>query len=410
MNILIITQMYSQPDDVGDNKPTKTVNYFAKEWVAMGHNVKVMHCPSKFPYIYYLVPSTIKDRISGRISTMTPPVESRRVLRRDENGIDVYRLPMLKYYPGQAFSKGQMQRQSKRICCILDAGEFVPDVVLGHFANPSAELVRIIANRYEAMSSIVFHHDCDKSEVVKYRLKENCAGIGAIGARSIFEANEVEKNLGLFELPFVCCSGAPNDAVLVAEKECCKHDYKEGIRYIYVGSLIKRKHLDVVIKAFSKIAEENDTLLVVGGGPEETNLKNLANELQLGSKVIFTGRVPREQVLKHMKESHVFSLISDDETYGMVYIEAMLQGCLTIASRHGGFDGIIVDGNNGFICTPGNEDELVQIYKRIKEMTVQERNELGQRAIDVAVRYSEREVAERYLHDVIVRNNEVRSK
>ena len=53
MNILVITQMYSQPDDVGDNKPTKTVNYFAKEWIAMGHKVVVMHCPSKFPYIYY---------------------------------------------------------------------------------------------------------------------------------------------------------------------------------------------------------------------------------------------------------------------------------------------------------------------------------------------------------------------
>lgn len=37
----------------------------------------------------------------------------------------------------------------------------------------------------------------------------------------------------------------------------------------------------------------------------------------------------------------MFTLISDDETYGMVYIEAMLQGCLTIASRKGGFDGIM---------------------------------------------------------------------
>ena len=37
MNILIITQLYPQLDDVGDNKPTKTVEYFAKEWVKKGH-------------------------------------------------------------------------------------------------------------------------------------------------------------------------------------------------------------------------------------------------------------------------------------------------------------------------------------------------------------------------------------
>ena len=405
MNILIITQMYSQPDDVGDNKPTKTVNYFAKEWVSMGNNVKVMHCPSKFPYVYYLVPATIKDKFSGRISTMTPPIESRRNLHRDENGIDVYRFPMLKFYPGQAFSKAAMQRHADQICKVLDEQEFIPDLVVGHFANPSAELVTIITKKYKAKSSIVFHHDCDAKEVIKYRLKENCSGIGAIGARSVTEAKEVQTNLSLRELPFICCSGAPNDAVKVAEKTCGKHAYENGIKFIYVGSLIKRKHLDVVIRAFSKVADNNDRLLVVGGGPEEEYLKGLVKELQLENKIIFTGRVSREQVLKYMKEYHIFTLISDDETYGMVYIEAMLQGCLTIASRKGGFDGIIEDGENGFICDPGNEDELIGIYRRIKGLTAQERNEIGQRAIDLAIHYSEREVAERYLQDVLSRNN-----
>ena len=67
MNILVITQMYSQPDDVGDNKPTKTVNYFVKEWVAMGHRVVVMHCPSKFPLALYLLPSKVKEKFANRI-------------------------------------------------------------------------------------------------------------------------------------------------------------------------------------------------------------------------------------------------------------------------------------------------------------------------------------------------------
>lgn len=403
MNILIVTQMYSQPDDAGDNRPTKTVNYFAKEWCEMGHNVKVMHCPSKFPLLYYLVPSFIKDKFSGRISTMTPPVESRRFLHRNENGIDVYRLPMLKYYPGQAFSKKQMQRHSKAIIRILEEQSFKPDVVVGHFANPSTELVRIIAGRYGAKSSIVFHHDCDKNKVAKYRLKENCEGIKAIGARSITEAKEVQTNLSLQELPFICYSGAPNDSVKAAETTCSKHDYGNGIKYIYVGSLIKRKHVDVVINAFSKVAEEKDKLLVVGGGPEEEYLKGLVKKANLENKVTFTGRVSREQALKYMKENHVFTLISDDETYGMVYIESMLQGCLTIASKKGGFDGIIVDGENGFICKPGDENELTGIYRRIKAMACQERNALGQRAIDLAIHFSEREVAENYLNNILER-------
>lgn len=401
MNILVITQMYSQPDDVGDNKPTKTVNYFVKEWVAMGHRVVVMHCPSKFPLVLYLLPTSIKEKFAGRISTMVPPIESRKELVRDENGAKVYRLPMLKMKPGQAYSSSKMKAQAKLIEKKLEEISFKPELVLGHFANPSLELVAILADYYDSKSSIVFHHDCTESGIAKYRIKENIGRIGAIGVRSVIEAHQVQDRLNLDSLPFICCSGAPNDAVQAAMKVCKKHDYTTGIRHIYVGSLIKRKHLDVVIKAFLNTAEENDTLTVVGGGPEEGNLKKLVKDLGADNKVLFTGRIPREEVLKQMGENQVFTLISHGETYGMVYIEAMLQGCLTIASKGEGFDGIIQDGINGFICDPGNQNNLESIYRRIAEMPMEERNRVGQAAIATAVHYSEREVAERYLEDIL---------
>ncbi len=401
MNILVITQMYSQPDDVGENKPTKTVNYFVKEWTAMGHDVVVAHCPSKFPVILYLLPTSIKEKFSGRISTMVPPIESRKELIREENGAKVYRLPMLKMKPGQAYSATAMTRQANRIKKLLDGQNFKPDLVLGHFANPSTELVADLAEYYKAKSSIVFHHDCTENGIEKYRIRENVARIGAIGARSIIEANQIKVRLKLDKLPFVCCSGAPNDAVQAAKKICRKQDFGSGIRHIFVGSLIKRKHLDVVVRAFLNSAGENDTLTVVGGGPEEETLKALVRELNAEDRIVFTGRVSREEVLKRMGDAQVFTLISHGETYGMVYIEAMLQGCLTIASKGEGFDGIIQDGVNGFICEPGDQMALEKVYKRIAEMSTEERNKIGQTAIDTASHYSEREVADRYLNDIL---------
>ena len=401
MNILIITQMYSQPDDSGDNKPTKTVNYFARDWSSLGHNVVVMHCPSKFPLVYYFVPSFIKDKISGRISTMTPPVESRRDLHRDENGVDVYRFPMLKMYPGQPFSKKAMQKHAKKICNTLDSIRFIPDFVAGHFANPSAELVRIISSHYHTRSSIVFHHDCSPSEIIKYRLEENCRGISVIGARSILEAKNIQKDLKLRKLPFVCYSGVPNDAVTNKNTDCKKHDYSNGVKYVYVGSMIKRKHLDVVIRAFAFVANPMDSLTIIGGGPEEDNIKRLVEDLQISDKVAFTGRIDRSEVLKRLQDCHIFTLISDDETFGMVYCEAMLEGCLTIASKGGGFDGIITDKSNGFICPPGDEKELIKIYKKIISMDIPTRNEIAQRAIQTALHLSEKEVAELYLNTIL---------
>ena len=400
MNILVVTQMYSQPDDAGDNKPTKTVNYFVKEWAAMGHRVIVMHCPSKFPILLYMLPKAVKEKFASRISTMVPPIESRKDLVREENGAIVYRLPMLKVIPGQAYSISTLQKHVRKIMRLLEKEAFVPDVVIGHFANPSLELVANLSEKYKAKSSIVFHHDCNEANIKKYRIKENISRIGAIGARSIVEAEEVRERLDLKYLPFVCCSGAPNDAIEAAQKVCTKQDYSSGIKHIYVGSLIKRKHLDVVIRAFNSVRRDNDTLTVVGGGPEEASLKALTDEMKV-ENVSFIGRVSREEVLKRMSEAHIFTLISDSETYGMVYIEAMLQGCLTIASRSGGFDGIIQNGVNGFICMPGDLEELESIYRTIAGMTTEERNKIGQAAIDTAIHYSEREVAKRYLNDIL---------
>lgn len=401
MNILIITQLYPQPDDVGDNKPTRTVEYFAKEWVKSGHKVIVAHCPSKFPFVFYLIPPKIKDKLAGATSNIFPPLSSRKKLVRKEFGIKVYRFPMLKALPGKGYSKRTMLLQANEISECLKQENFKPDLVVGHFANPSTELTAILAKRYNAKSSIVFHHDCTEANIAKYRLDECVKRIGAIGARSVIEAREIEERLKLRQTPFICYSGAPNDAVEAAKKTCDKQDFSRGIQYIYVGSLIKRKHLDAVIKAFLTVANAHDVLTVVGGGPEEENLKKLADSLNSNNKIVFTGRIPRDEVLKRMGEAQVFTLISDGETFGMVYIEAMLQGCLTIASKGGGFDGLIQDGVNGFICEPGNQKMLESVYKRIAMLSTEERNKIGQAAIDTAIHYSEKEVADRYLQDIL---------
>lgn len=400
MNILVITQMYSQPDDVGDNMPTKTVNYFVKEWIAMGHKVMVLHCPSKFPLVMYLIPNSIKNIFAGRISVIHP-IESRKELVRDESGAIIHRLPMLKIIPGQAFSVNTMKFQARKIERILNENGYTPEVVIGHFANPSLELVANVAEYYKAKSSIVFHLDCSERNIKKYRIKENINRIGAIGARSIIEADEVRERLNLNNTPFVCYSGAPNDVVEAAEKQCTKHDFSSGVKHIYVGSLIKRKHLYAVIKAFVNRGTPGSSLEVVGGGPEEDSLKALTVELHAEHSVKFTGRIPRNEVLSKLKEAQVFTLISDSETYGMVYIEAMLQGCIVIASKGGGFDGIIKDCVNGFICNPGDAKMLEDIYKRIEEMSTEERNAMGKEAIAVAIHFSERRVAENYLNDIL---------
>ena len=408
MNILAITQIYPQSDDVGDDRPTSTVEYFGREWTKQGNRVMVIHCPSKFPLFFYLFPSALKDVFSNKRNTTAPSLASRKNLHRTEQGIRIHRLPMLKIYPGRPYSRKSMMKQTEKIWKLIDSEEFKPDLVVGHFANPSLELVVNLAEHYRIGSSIVFHHDCTTRNIEKYRIESLISKVGAVGARSRIEAEEIYKALDLEKMPFICYSGAPNDAVENCEKICSKHDYHDGVSYLYVGSMLSRKHVDSIIKAFAKeYKEKNDaraTLKIVGGGLEEENLKKLVFELGITDKVLFTGKISRAEVMKEMHQAHIFTMISHGETFGMVYIEAMLQGCITIASYGEGFDGIIENGVNGFLCEAGNEEMLKEIYDRIESMSVDERNRIGQNAVNTALEFSEAAVAKKYLNDVLERN------
>ena len=405
MNILVVTQLYPQPDDTGGYKITHTVEYFCKEWASEGHKVVVIHVPSKFPSIYYHAPSFIKKRLIKGSLRIIPSKESRKEISYiSSDGIVVHRLPLLKMFPGKSYSKSKLKNVSLKINSLLSRDGFVPDLVLGHFANPSTELVANLANYYHCKSSIVFHNDCTKQNIRKYRILENINNIKAIGCRSQCEA-KLLKTLLNRDL-FICFSGVPNDAITKATKQCNKHDYSDGVKYLYVGGLVSAKNVDSVIKAFSFAKKENDTLTIVGDGDLKNDLIKLSAELNLAKSIIFLGRMSREEVLKKMKEAHVFVMISEYETFGMVYMEAMLQGCITIASLNGGFDGIIKDGENGFLCEQGNSDMLASIFKKISSLSIDERNRIGQNAINVGLNYSEKDVADRYLDEVIKRNEE----
>ena len=392
--------MYPQPDS---RIETPTVEYFAKEWGDMGHRVLVVHCPSSFPLLCYCVPKTVYRLLSPKSLYNLPSLQSRKELRREQHGITVYRIPVLKYYPGQSFSVSKLKKVTEKIKAICKSEKFVPDWVCGHFANPSLELVVNLSEDFSCMSSIVFHQDCLPANVAKYRIKENIKRIKAIGVRSRKEAENVKKLLDLSCNPFVCYSGVPNNVIPSGDVRCKKHSFAGRISFLFVGTLIPRKHVRETILAFSKFKGECTvpcSLTIAGEGAEFDSIQGLVSQLGLQKDVTFTGRVSREKVFDLMQECNVFTLISHKEVFGMVYIEAMLQGCLVIASRNEGFDGIIVHGENGFLCDPGDESQLLGIYDSIYGMTEDERNTIGQNAIETARHFSERKVAERYLNDV----------
>lgn len=101
-----------------------------------------------------------------------------------------------------------------------------------------------------------------------------------------------------------------------------------------------------------------------------------------------------------MHQADVFCMISHDETFGLVYIEAMAAGCITIASREDGFDGIIKDGDNGFLCEAGNVEELTSIINKISNLDRSDLKRISENAIKTANEMTDSKVSASYIKDV----------
>lgn len=396
MNILVLTGTYPQPDD-GVVSATYTVQYFCEQWVKEGHNVLVIHNSSKFPKIYYYIVGNFSQKLAAKVGFNIPNIQSCKKIERNEKGVTVFRIPMLKIIPHSVFLKKQITSQVKQIVDILGKNKFEPDVMISHWVNPQLDLLLELKKIYPVRTSLVFHGDCNEANIHKHNIRIKINEIDAIGCRSLSYAKEVQKRLGLSKLPFVCYSGIPDN--LISEKV----DYRKYKKhFVYVGRLVKYKNVDAIIKALNIAFPDRNYLLdIIGSGGEFNNLKQLAKEFGIENNICFHGQLSRDKVFEIIKKAECFTMISDNEVFGMVYIEAMAMGCITIASKGGGVDGVIVDGENGFLCQEGNYSELAEIYRKIDSMTDDEKNLLSKKAIKTASNYTDSKIAKMYLNNVL---------
>jgi len=123
--------------------------------------------------------------------------------------------------------------------------------------------------------------------------------------------------------------------------------------FISVGNLIHRKGFDLLIYAFEAFKNCNVDLYIIGDGKERYNLSLLIKRLELENQIFLLGYKSRSEVAELMNKSDVFILASRGETFGVVYIEAMLAGLPVIATDCGGPSDFISEENG--ILVPVND-------------------------------------------------------
>lgn len=397
MKIIVLTPIYTTT--TLQQGATPVVHYFAREWVKMGHEVKVFHLRHKFPRPFYWVSKRFQHQLNTRLGMLVSlkyPVDE----DYEADGVSVCKRCIKKIIPHSRFSKGEIKYAFNLIVKECEKNG-VPDWFVGHWDNPQLELLCALKQKYNKPICLVLHSNRFDFEGLYGRdARSMLAQLDVVGFRNKAAECDYVNKYGKPKKAFLAYSGV-SEVFLNAGAEIDKTFTSPVHNFIFVGSLINRKYPTEIIKALSRTYPEGDFCMTyIGDGADKARIEEEHKKHGDKGTVKFTGRIPREDIVQYLWQSDVFVMISKGEIFGLVYLEAMALGVIPVGSKNEGIDGIIVDGENGFLCEAGSEEELSDIIMRIKYMTKEELQRLSNNAKQTAVNFSDYGVAKQYINSL----------
>ena len=132
----------------------------------------------------------------------------------------------------------------------------------------------------------------------------------------------------------------------------------------FIGRLSPEKGLNILIEAACLLKKVgwHFKLFIVGTGPEAENVKSLVMACGLGPQVDFEGWRP--DVSEYYRKADVIVVPSFRESLGYVALEAMLHGRAVVASRVGGLQEVVSDGETGILVNPGDAEDLARALQQ----------------------------------------------
>jgi phosphatidylinositol alpha-1,6-mannosyltransferase len=149
----------------------------------------------------------------------------------------------------------------------------------------------------------------------------------------------------------------------------------EGRRVVLtVARLVERKGIDSVIRCLPELAVKHPDIvyLVVGEGPMEKKLRQLARNLNVERHVVFAGAVSNEELPLHYHLADVFIMVSryleskrSVEGLGVVYLEAGACGLPVVAGDSGGVSDVVEQDRNGLLVEPDSQEQITEAVDRL---------------------------------------------
>lgn len=281
---------------------------------------------------------------------------------------------------------------------IAELGQFDSVVIHG---LPERHVRYLNQENYEKVS-LCFHNTDIRSPETRDFLSKSWNRIDRIGFRSqSLYSSFLELGLVPADMPYhIVHSGVPRSTIRQ------RSDYRlwetgNILKLLCVSSLIPRKNVDVVLNVLALFNDAPWSLDIIGSGSETDLLKKMAVDLGVAEQVVFHGRMPHAKVMESFASYDVFVLLSERETFGMVYTEALSQGLVVIGTEGEGIDGVIIDGFNGFLADPSRPETFLDVLKKIIVMSPEEQGILKDNIYSSAMQLNEEKIVQDYYVNLI---------
>ena len=280
--------------------------------------------------------------------------------------VEVLKYPLFEYPPYSLSLASKMVE-------VVEASKL--DILHVHYAIPhatSAFLAREMADQKKLKYVTTLHgtditllgSDPSYFKIVKFSIEQS-DGVTAV---SEYLKKETQDTFKIKNNIQVIPNFIPDDFITAQPSQELRHCCADKGEFIltHISNFRPLKRIPDLIHIMSKLPRDlNVKLLMVGDGPDRFHAEKLCKELGLCNKVVFMGK--QENVSEILAVTDLFLLPSENESFGLVVLEAHACGVPCITSNAGGIPEVNIDGETGFTVDVGDigtfSDRIVQLIE-----------------------------------------------
>lgn len=281
------------------------------------------------------------------------------------------------------------------------------DVIISSISDSPQSIVTALVCRMRSPEFVLW------SEEWRPRVSSSITDVGILGTilKRQYTTQFVARSASALLLPhkkwrpYWCRFNVNEDGIYYTSQ--CSLDYStweyEDIRsqfnaedktiVLYLGRIIERKGLDILIKSCRKLEQmgEDIFLLIAGDGPFREKCERLVDRISF-SNVHFSGHIPMTEIPSYYYTADVFVLPSvlrgHYEPYGLTVNESMSLSTPVITTNAvGAAEWMVRNGETGFVVSEGDEEELREALKEFIE-NKNKSSYMGEKARDLYEKYN----------------------